>query len=711
MRFPTKRGAIALVLFLILLPIAIATHTAIVTANYIPVYETNPVNITLEVENDLSSTATINQIDVLTNGFNVQTIITLIDWSVFINNSILFSTSTAGISNWGSQKFGFEAEAQNVNQDTTFDWTITTTDTNSDSQQNTLQLLVLNDNTAPIIGVTTPGQYILGTSSELFSVAATDAETAISSSNLYISNCDLIYDNATNTSSMIYSTALLTCSNGVCSINQDLSSESEGDICFYYDVSNRGGETAVTNNLTTIIDRTAPSVTLTSPNDGTFITATNIDLQFDAQDNYDTQLDCNVNVNGNPNAITTSGVSNTYNIPVTDGLYTWNVDCTDEVALTGSSSTRIFTVDNTAPTITITAPAVVDRGTDAVIDVTINDAGSGVDQNSVVATITDPNNNVTSVTITNGQMIFPTTTSTLPGNYTVTITAADNLGQSSTQSTQFRIRETYTITLSLQSNIDASTPNQTLYAPLTGTVVRDDGQVASGTVDVIEIITNETLTLGASGDFSTQVESPQANGVYTIIASFVNGIDTFTATAPISVGPYCGNGVVDSGIGEQCDGSTASVCSDYGYSQGTTSCTAACTIDTSQCSNPPATSGGGGSSGSSRRSTSSGIIVPPVVEEERDLASGLIEPETLQPQQEEIPAPESNLDSGIIEEPEEKQSNLGIGAAWAAFINFASGLNLSLILALIAIGTLLYIFGWKKKDKDEWDDYFKRNNQ
>ncbi len=707
---PQKRGLTVLTILLLFAPLAFATHSATLTTNYVPIYETNPVNVTLTVDNGLFSAASINNVNVQTNGFSINNIANILGWTTTNNNSINFFTNTNAISNWGTQRFGFDILANNVNQDTTYDWTITTTDTSSDSQSQNIQFQVLNDNTPPVITSTTPGNFILGTNSELFSVNANDPETAINGANLHISNCDLIFDNSTNTSNIVYATVPLSCSNNICSINKDLSAENEGDVCFYYDVSNKGGETATTNNLTTIIDRTPPNVTLTSPNDNIFINATSVDLGFDASDNFATQLNCNVVVNGNSNPVTTSQISNTFNIPVTDGLYTWSVNCKDGVNLTGNSATRTFNVDNSAPNITISVPAVNDRGNNVVIDTTINDIGSGVNQNSIAAQITDTNGNVTTAQIVNNQIILPTTTSTIPGTYTVTISASDNLGQSTSISANFRIRETYKVTVALnQTKTDSSTANNSIFLALTGNVIRDDGIIPIGTVDVTEIMTNEMLNIdNLTGNFNSQMQIPQANGGYTIIATYTNGADVFSGNTNLAVGPYCGNGILDAG--EQCDGSTSDICSNYGYSQGTVSCTAQCTIDTTQCSNPPQQSSSSGGSGGNKK-TSGGSNVLFVTQPEPLLGNGgVIEtPQTVQQ-----PAPSSG---GIIEtqnttiEPTvEQPSNIGIGASWAAFVDFSKGLNKTILLIVALIAILLYVFGWREKE-DEWDRYFRKYGQ
>ena len=704
-----KRGVILAVLSLLLLPLVFASHSATITSHNNPIYETNPVNVTLTVENGLFSSHSINSVNVQTNGFAINNIAQLLGWTLTNNNSINFFTTTNAISNWGSQNFGFTISADNVAQDTQNNWTVTTTDTDLDSQSNTLQFTILNDNTAPIITSTLPGAFIPG-NNELFEVDANDPETGINSANLYFSNCDLIFNNQTNTSSMQYTANTLICVNGLCSLNKDLTAENEGDICFRYDVSNNGGEISTTNNLTSIIDRTAPSVTLTSPNDGVFIAANSVDLIFSANDNYDNDLNCSVDVNGNPNTV--NGIGNlSYNLAVNDGIYTWFAACTDEVALIQTTASRTFTVDNSSPNITITSSSVTDRGNDAIINVSIEDLGSGVNQSSITAEMIDANGNLTQVLIIAGQITYPTTIASTPGVYTVIITADDNLGQQASESLQFRVRETFAITLTLsQSQIDASTPNNTRYVNLTGNIAKDDSSIPSGIIDITKIMSNESVNIdNLTGNFETQIEIPQTNGMYTIFASFINGLDTFTRTVSVNVGPYCGNNIVDSG--EECDSSTAAICDDYGFSQGTVSCSATCTIDTSQCSNPGNSGGnngngggsGGGSHGRSSGSSNGFIYTPPVIEETEELieqepTSGIIETVNLEPEAE---------SKGVKEVLEnEEPPRFIVGAAISALENFTKKLDKRLIIAALLIGLLLYVLGWKRED--DWDRYFRK---
>ncbi len=710
MKTPGKRG-LAIFVILTLLPMVFAAHSATSMTNYVPIYETQSTNITVLIANSISSTAAINEVDFTQNGFNITNIIPIFNWDVTNNNDTVFTTATSAISSWGSQNFGFSITAPLVDQNTTVNWSVTTTDTNSDSTTDTLQLEVLHDDTPPVILGTTPSQFILG-KNDSFSVTANDPETGIAGAELFLSNCTSVFDNQTNESGIEYIPYQLDCANNICSQILDLSSWQEGPVCYTYNVSNNAREQMETGNLTTTIDRTAPSISIISPISG-FLNITDVNLLFNAQERFGSPLNCNLDVNDNQYSIATNPGNYTYNVSLSDGIYSWNVSCSNEVDLIGNSSTNTFGVDTQPPNVTITVQNISNRGQNVIIDVQINDSGSGVNDDATQAEIVDTNGNATNISIVNGKITYPTTITTIPGTYAVEVTAADNLGHMASESKQFIIEESYNILLEVTpQRSDASTDNDTLYANITGSIVEDNGSIPQGPINIQEIATNETLNIdNETGAFNTQIEIPETAGLYTIIASFFNGISTFTQTANISVGPYCGDGIVEAG--EQCDGSTTQTCSDYGYSQGTVSCTNTCTIDTSQCSNPPQHRSSGGSGGGYETYSSGGIIQST---QEPATTQGNINNGTIQQTQQtqshqELAASNIAVNNQTIQTTttvgKKKESTLGIGAAWAPFANLVSNTSLTTIIVLLAIALLLYVFGWREKE-DNWDTYFKK---
>jgi parallel beta-helix repeat protein len=117
-------------------------------------------------------------------------------------------------------------------------------------------------------------------------------------------------------------------------------------------VANTLTETGVAQNGTYGIlylnDTIAPTVTLISPANGSSLNDSNVTLVYDATDDIDTSLDCEILLDGSPSS---------NNTIVSDGLHMWNVSCTDDANNTGTSETWEFTVDTTAPVITLVFPA------------------------------------------------------------------------------------------------------------------------------------------------------------------------------------------------------------------------------------------------------------------------------------------------------------------------------------------------------------------
>ncbi|MFC1727931.1 hypothetical protein ACFLZ7_00515 [Nanoarchaeota archaeon] len=722
-----KRGLLYLILTLFLVPISFAAHiTTTSFVGYSPVYETNSVNITINIANDLSSTESINNISIGYTGFNLQSVITPVDWASIIANPLNYYTSIAAISNWGSQNFGFDASADNVNSNQLYNWTIQTVDTNGDSQVNQIQLLVMNDDTPAIINYLVPADnsYIFG-GLELFGVNTTDPETGVSNADLYLSNCDLIFDNQTNTSYRIYNQTELTCQNDLCSENFDLASWAEGDICYYFEVFNNGGE-VINQSATSIIDRTPPNINLTSPTTNYLTSNSNIDFRFVTSDNFAPQLACQILLNNNPTNITaTSGVEETYSTSLPDGTYNWNVTCDDLVPLSATSETRALLVDTQGPNIFIDPIGVVNRGALVNITYAATDAGVGVDPASIVVEVIDPNSNITQT------QSYQTTLSSQTGNYTVRVYAEDLLGQGTTEVIQFRVRFNYDITLSLAPNpvqASNSSANLTNTVNITGNVLMDDGSlIAENTINLYLITQNTTVIINnQTGDFSYQIIVPDQPGLYPITAEVVSALDSYSGTENLDVlGPYCGDGIVNGA--EECDGSVSLTCSDYGFNQGSTSCSSTCTIDTSGCSTQQSSSRG--NSRDSRPNTeeiqpltTTGIIQAYCgdgicqIDEEDSCYSDCDVAECYKDNQC-GEGTQCNNGKCVGQEPEEvveevsateQVSGFGVGKAWAAFTDFVDTLNWSFLLPLAVVATLLYVFGWRKTKKGDMDTYIEQ---
>ncbi|MFH0869533.1 MAG: DUF2341 domain-containing protein [archaeon] len=102
-----------------------------------------------------------------------------------------------------------------------------------------------------------------------------------------------------------------------------------------------------------------PTVVLNTPADNYSQASGNISLNYTPADNVGL-LNCTLILNGQRNQ-TNSTINNTVqnrffltSLPSSD--YNWSINCTDTAGLVGYSTTRIFRIDSTAPTITLNRP-------------------------------------------------------------------------------------------------------------------------------------------------------------------------------------------------------------------------------------------------------------------------------------------------------------------------------------------------------------------
>ncbi len=725
-----KRVVIYFLVSLVLANFAFADHVAAIkNVGYTPIYETTNTSIVLNVANDLTSANSIRNVSIAYTGFDILSVITPVDWGSIIDNPLVYYGVASAISNWGSQNFGFDVSALNVDEDTIYTWPIKTIDSNGDIQTNNIELMVLNDDTPPIINYIIPadGSYIYGALQQ-FAVNAIDPETGVKDANLHLSNCDLVLDPLTNTSSMQYEEIALNCENDLCAQDYDLNSWDEGDICYYFDISNNGGEVA-TVTAKSIIDRTAPTVTLTAPENNFQTNSNDVDFSFIANDNFAPQMSCVIAINDNLNNITAeNGVETIQTINLNDGRYDWNVTCSDLVPLNASSETRSLLVDTRAPNITITEIGVVNRGDLVTVDYVVTDEGVGVDSSSIVVEIVDPNGNVTF-----GDSLQTTLDSPL-GIYTVIISASDLLGHVATEQIQFRLRFNYVITLSISPNPAQPSnlsENITNYADINGNVVMDNGSmIAENEINLNLINENVTVSIDSSGNFAYQIDVPEQAGSYPITAEIVSVLDTYSKTENlIVVGPYCGDNIVNND--EECDGSISQTCADYGFDQGTLRCSASCTIDTSGCSNTPRQRSSRGGSGNP-------VMITNIVEEQNEsgdsgivasfCGDGICQENEKDDCHADCEIAECYIDDDCAEgleclsekcvqkqtgqslnaTIENRKRGFGIGKAWALFMDSIGPINWNMLLGLMVVAALLYFFGWRKNKKDEMTVYIEK---
>src|SRR3989344_9412233 len=108
--------------------------------------------------------------------------------------------------------------------------------------------------------------------------------------------------------------------------------------------------------LSYLSDRIPPNVSLNAPANGFNTTSTNITFNFTAIDNAPANMNCSLYIDsvfqtGN-GSVSNNTLTNLNLTNIVYGSHLWNVTCFDSALNSNTSSTRTFTLDNTAPNVT-----------------------------------------------------------------------------------------------------------------------------------------------------------------------------------------------------------------------------------------------------------------------------------------------------------------------------------------------------------------------
>ena len=289
----------------------------------------------------------------------------------------------------------------------------------------------------------------------------------------------------------------------------------EGDFTVTATVSDAQGNTATANETNGSIDTQAPIVTvnpLDSGNDTTPVISGNTDLPEGSvvvitvtDSNSDTQtINALVDADGN---FATEVLS-----PLPEGDYSVEVTATDDAGNSTTVTEDGGNIDTTAPVLTLNP-----QGTGN--DETPNISGSTdlAPGSTVTLTVTDSAGNTQTfdaIVDANGDFSADVPNAIPDGSYTVTASASDDAGN--------------TTTTSDTGTLDTSAPALTLDAQVT---VSDTTPTISGTTDlpagstVTLFVTDSagntqtfTALVDASGNFSADVPAPLAEGDYSVTA-------------------------------------------------------------------------------------------------------------------------------------------------------------------------------------------------
>jgi len=106
------------------------------------------------------------------------------------------------------------------------------------------------------------------------------------------------------------------------------------------------------------VDDQKPAVTLNTPLNNTRITTSYYNMSYNATDNNNPTLACNLTLDGtNTFKNTTSGAMTNITLSLTQGWHYWNTTCTDNSGNQNASYNRLFLTDSISPSITLNVPS------------------------------------------------------------------------------------------------------------------------------------------------------------------------------------------------------------------------------------------------------------------------------------------------------------------------------------------------------------------
>ncbi|MDP2536167.1 Ig-like domain-containing protein [Alteromonas stellipolaris] len=293
----------------------------------------------------------------------------------------------------------------------------------------------------------------------------------------------------------------------------------EGDFTVTATVNDAQGNTATANETNGSIDTQAPIVNvnpLDSGNDTTPVISGNADLPEGAvvvititDSNGDTQtINALIDADGN---FATEVLS-----PLPEGDYSVEVTATDDAGNSTTASEDGGNIDTTAPVLSLNPQGTGNDETPNISGSTDLATGS-----TVTLTITDSAGNTqtfNAIVDSNGDFSADVPDAILDGSYTVTASASDDAGNTTTTSDTGTLDTSApALTLEAQAPVSDTTPT------ISGTTDLPAGSTV--TLSVTDSAGNTqtfTALVDASGNFSADVPAPLAEGDYSVTATDSN---------------------------------------------------------------------------------------------------------------------------------------------------------------------------------------------
>lgn len=194
----------------------------------------------------------------------------------------------------------------------------------------------------PTITLLHPANDVLFNNNNVTFIGSVSSPTTVANVSIFINNII----NETNTSGA---------NNQNYTFNKNFTSD--GNYSWLYQECEISGVCYNSSARTFIINGTAPSITLNAPANDTNFTTTSVTFNYTVTDRVGVSS-VTLFLDGVVNETNTSGLNGTYISPKTiaDGLHNWSVGAKNINGQITNSTTRIFRVDTSAPTINITYP-------------------------------------------------------------------------------------------------------------------------------------------------------------------------------------------------------------------------------------------------------------------------------------------------------------------------------------------------------------------
>jgi len=384
---------VLMLFFVVLSSFALGTHTSSVFIGPDSLYETNNAEFFVWVGNDFGSVHSIRNVTVYHPGFTMTSVQNPSSW--LSDGDINWYNGL--ISSDGSQAFRFYATADLVNANSTYSWTVTTTDENGDSQTSTIPIGIWDDINPPSIYSIFPEDYsFIRNDSVYFYVNVQELETSIPN-DFYLSYDD---NDVMTTSGAVVDNIQV---NNIGGNTFSASWTPDQNLKPFIDYRIVGLSDAAGNNYDEgldlphhlYLDKDAPVVVLNQPVDNYLTNQYLHDVIFNMSDNsfetngqglFRPEVNCTANVQGveyGPNSFTDDVNNAIISINLTglgDDYYNFFVYCMDKAGYFSMSEFRTIRLDTTGPIITLNEPAngsIISSG--SLITLSVTDTIAGID--------------------------------------------------------------------------------------------------------------------------------------------------------------------------------------------------------------------------------------------------------------------------------------------------------------------------------------------